>query len=223
MAQEIKTLDFGGINCYLIKTDIGHILIDTGFPAKRADLEKELSSAGCKPGDLKLVVVTHGDHDHAGNCAYLREKYGAKIAMHADDLGMVERGNMDWNRKAKADKVSIVFAAMGLIAPLFKPGKFETFNPDFTIEEGYALSPYGFDAQVLHLPGHSKGSIGILTTGGELFCGDLIYNFFGRPDCLYINDLADFNASVEKLEKLNIKTVYPGHGRPFSMEQFMKK
>ena len=222
MTQEIKTIDFGGINCYLIKTDTGHILVDTGFPAKRGDLEKELTSAGCKLGDLKLVVLTHGDHDHAGNCAYLREKYGAKIAMHADDLGMVERGDMGWNRKAKADKVSIIFAAMGLIAPLFKPGKFETFEPDLTIDEGYALSPYGFDAQVLHLPGHSKGSIGILTTGGELFCGDLMYNFFGRPDCLYINDLADFNASVEKLKKLNIKTVYPGHGKPFPIEQFMK-
>ena len=223
MSQEIITIDFGGINCYLIKTGDGYILIDTGFPAKRTDLEKELESAGCKPENLELVVITHGDHDHAGNCAYLREKYGAKIAMHADDLGMVERGDMGWNRKAKPDKISMIFRTIGLIAPLFKPGKFETFEPDSTIDEGYALSPYGLDAKVLHLPGHSKGSIGILTTGGDLFCGDLIYNFFGKPSCLYINDMADFNASVEKLKKLNIKTVYPGHGKPFPMERFIQK
>jgi glyoxylase-like metal-dependent hydrolase (beta-lactamase superfamily II) len=222
MSQEIKTIDFGGINCYLIKAGDGYILIDTGFPAKCTDLEKELESAGCKPGSLKLVVITHGDHDHAGNCAYLQEKYGAKIAMHADDVGMVERGDMSWNRKAKPDKISMIFRIMGLIAPLFKPGKFETFRPDLTIDESFALSPYGFDAQVLHLPGHSKGSIGILTSGGVLFCGDLIYNFFGKPGCLYINDLADFYASVEKLKSFKINTVYPGHGKPFPMEQFIK-
>jgi hydroxyacylglutathione hydrolase len=223
MTPEIKTINFGGVNCYLVRTETGYILIDTGFPAKRTDLGKELESAGCKPGNLKLVVITHGDHDHAGNGAYLQGKYGARIALHADDLGMVERGDMGWNRKAKPDQMSIIFRIMGLIvAPLFRPGKFETFKPDLTIDEGYDLSPYGFDAQVLHLPGHSKGSIGILTTGGELFCGDLIYNFFGKPGCLFINDLADLNASVEKLKRLDIKTVYPGHGKPFPLEQFMK-
>ncbi|KFD42581.1 hypothetical protein DK28_0200570 [Peptococcaceae bacterium SCADC1_2_3] len=87
MTSEIKTINFGGINCYLVKTGDGYILIDTGCPAKRTDIEKELLSAGCKLGNLNLVVLTHGDHDHAGNCAYLQDKYGTKIAMHADDSG----------------------------------------------------------------------------------------------------------------------------------------
>jgi glyoxylase-like metal-dependent hydrolase (beta-lactamase superfamily II) len=39
-------------------------LIDDGYPAKRSYLEKELERAGVKPGNLKLVVLTHGDHDH---------------------------------------------------------------------------------------------------------------------------------------------------------------
>jgi hydroxyacylglutathione hydrolase len=101
------------------------------------------------------------------------------------------------------------------------------------IEEGFDLSEYGFNAQVLHLPGHSKGSIGILTTGDftihasvagpALFCGDLLYNLFGKPGCLYIDDLTDFKASIEKLRSLEVRTVYPGHGKPFRMEQFLKK
>jgi hydroxyacylglutathione hydrolase len=56
-----------------------------------------------------------------------------------------------------------------------------------------------------------------------LFCGDLIYNFFGKPGCLFINDLADFDASVEKLKKSDVKTVYPGHGKPFPLEQFISQ
>jgi hydroxyacylglutathione hydrolase len=222
MPQEIKIINFGGVNCYLIKTGSGYILIDTGFPSRRTALEKELASAGCPPGDLKLVILTHGDLDHAGNCTYLREKYGAKIAMHADDSGMVERGDMSWNRKAKPDKFSIIFRIMSVMSFFFRPGKFDIFKPDLTIDEGFDLSGYGFDAKVLYLPGHSKGSLGILTSSGDLFCGDLIYNIFGKPGIRFIDNMADYNDSVEKLAKLNIKTVYPGHGKPFPMDKLLK-
>ncbi len=222
MPQEIRTISLGGVNCYLVKTGSGYILIDTGFPSKRAALEKELASAGCQPSNLKLVILTHGDLDHVGNCAYLREKYGAKIAMHAGDSGMVERGDMSWNRKAKPDKFSTIFRVMSVMSFFFRPGKFEKFKPDLTIDEGFALSGYGFDAKVLYLPGHSKGSLGILTNSGDLFCGDLLYNIFGKLGIRFIDNMADFNDSVEKLKKLNVKTVYPGHGKPFPMDKFLK-
>ena len=54
----------------------------------RSILDK-LAGAGCQPGQLKLIVLTHGDVDHAGNAAYLREKYGAPIASHAAEMGVV--------------------------------------------------------------------------------------------------------------------------------------
>ena len=220
MTQEIKTINLGGVNCYLVKAGDGFILIDTGFSSKRAYLEKELESAGVMPGNLKLIILTHGDSDHADNCAYLREKYGAKIAMHHDDSGMVEHGDMSWNRKAKPDKISITFKIMTTIfGKLSKPGNFNTFKPDFLVEDGQGLSEYGFGAKVLHLPGHSKGSIGILTAGGDLFCGDLLYNFAGFN---FIDDLEDFHASIRKLKSLKINTVYPGHGKSFPMSSFYK-
>lgn len=235
MSKEIRTINLGGVNCYLVNTDRGFFLIDTGFSTKRAKLEQELESAGCRPGNLKLILLTHGDSDHADNAAYLREKYGAIIAMHAADAGMVERGDMSWNRKAKPDRVNLIFRLMTVLAPLlFKGNTFQPFKPDFTIGEGFDLFEYGFNAKVLHLPGHSKGSIGVLTTGGDsttppavagqaLFCGDLLYNLFGKPSCLFIDDLADFEASVKKLRGIGIGTVYPGHGKPFALEQFLKQ
>jgi glyoxylase-like metal-dependent hydrolase (beta-lactamase superfamily II) len=217
MPTGIKTINLGGVNCYLVKAGDDFILIDTGFSEKRTNLEKELENEGCKPGNLRLIVLTHGDSDHAGNCAYLREKYGAKIVMHSGDSGMVERGDMSWNRKPRPDKFSILFRIMSIF---FRSGKFETFKPDLYIEDGYDLSEYGFDAKVLHIPGHSKGSVGILTSDGDLFCGDLLYNI---PGFLFIDDLTDFDASIEKLKSLKINTVYPGHGKPFSWEQFLKR
>ena len=235
MTSEIKPINLTGVNCYLVKTGDGWILIDTGFSTGRAKLEQELEAAGCRPGNLDLILLTHGDSDHADNAAHLRDKYGTKIAIHAADSEMVERGDMSWNRKTKPDKVALIFRLMTSIVSLFFKGNtFQTFKPDITVEEGFDLSPYGFDAKVLHLPGHSKGSIGILTTGGgpstfpattvpALFCGDLLYNLFGRPSCLYIDDLADFEASIKKLRSIGIGIVYPGHGKPFPLEQFLNK
>jgi len=222
MRQEIKTINLllpyrlGSVNCYLIKTNTGYILIDTGCTRKRTDLEKELEGAGCKPGNLQVIVLTHGDFDHSGNAAYLRKKFGARIAMHRDDSGMVERGNMFWNRS----KSNILIR---MIAPiLFRFGKSERFKPDSYIEDGEHVSENGFNARVLHIPGHSKGSIGILTSSGDLFCGDLLENIHKPKLNSIMDDLTTANTSVEKLNKLGIRTVYPGHGKPFPMDVFKK-
>ena len=89
------------------------------------------------------------------------------------------------------------------------------------VDEGYDLSEYGLDAKVLHLPGHSKGSIGILTADGDLFCGDLFKNRDKPVLSSIMDDLAAAKASVEKLKVLKIRTVYPGHGKPFLMEELV--
>jgi len=222
MTKGIEIIDVGGVNCYLVKANDGYILIDTGFSAKRMFLDKTLKKALNKPGEvsekLKLVILTHGDSDHAGNCAFLRENYGAKIAMHFDDSKMVENGDATWNRKPKPDKISFTFKLVTLI--FGKTNDFDTFKPDIYLQDGQSLSEFGLSASVIHLPGHSKGSIGILTPEGDLFCGDLLYNFAGFS---YIDNLEDFNGSINKLKKQNIKTFYPGHGKPFPISSFNKK
>jgi len=215
------TITFGGVNCYLVTTETGFILIDTGLSKHRKDVEGELESAGCRHGTLKLIVLTHGDFDHTGNCAYLRDKYGAKTAMHADDKGMVENGDLFYNRKVNfliriLGKAMLFFMRAGL-------KKDERFTPNLTIEDSSDLSAFGFDAKIIHLPGHSAGSIGILTATGDLFCGDLLENTKEPAKNSIIADKKAFEASVQKLKTLKIGTVYPGHGNPFPMEEFISK
>jgi glyoxylase-like metal-dependent hydrolase (beta-lactamase superfamily II) len=221
MTDNIIPIDLGGVNCYLVRAGDGFILVDTGIAMRRANLEKALESAGCRPGNLKLIVITHGDIDHVDNAAYLREKYGAKIAMHAADAGMVEGGDMGAGRKAKPDKVTPVFGIMMAMMRLFgpRPGQFTRFKPDVYVEDGQDLSEYGCQAKVLHLPGHSKGSVGVLTAQGGLICGDLFYNF---PGFGLVDDAAAHAASVNRLKAYPIQTIYPGHGRPCPVGKFVK-
>lgn len=220
MKQQIRTISLplpfriGSVNCYVIEIDSGYILIDTGASNKRKTLEKELESAGCKPGHLKLIILTHGDFDHTGNAAYLRQKFGAKIAMHRDDAGMLERGDIFWNRKSGN------FLIRAMASTLFRFGQSQRCSPDLYLEDGQDLSEYGFGARVLHIPGHSKGSIAILTAGGALFCGDLL-EYKGKPVLNnIIDDRVTAKASLERLRSLNGKTVYTGHGQAFPMGLF---
>lgn len=224
MTATIKTINAGS-NCFLVQAEDGFVLIDTGVAYKRTVVERELQKAGCGAGDLKAIVLTHGDFDHAGNGAFLRKKYGAPIAMHPSDAGMVRRGDMAHSGKTKPDRITAmgrVIVGMGRLTTLATSRDFDCFSPDRYLEDGQSLSEYGFDAKVLHLPAHSWGSIGVLTPGGELFCGDLIYNFF-RPNQVWIDNLAAARAGVERLKALGVRTVYPGHGRSFPWEKFAGK
>lgn len=221
MTLEINTLTTpfifnATVNCYLVRIGDKFVLIDTGMTNKRDMIEKELENAGCQPGNLTLIVLTHGDFDHSGNAAYLRNKFGTQIAMHKADSGMVERGDMLWNRNKQNILTRIMFKLF------FRLSESNRFKPDFYIDEGYNFSEYGFDAKVFAIPGHSKGSIGILATSGDLFCGDLLVNTDKPSKNTIIDDLDELNASVKKLNRFQINTVYPGHGQPFPMELFMK-
>jgi glyoxylase-like metal-dependent hydrolase (beta-lactamase superfamily II) len=209
-------LGLGTVNAYLVHTGRGYVLIDTGSRNGRAELE------GVLAGDLDLIVITHGDFDHTGNAAYLARTYGAPIAMHADDAGMAERGDMFWNRESGGALTRVLAP---LLSSLFGFRRSERFTPDLAIEEGYDLSAHGLDARVCSLPGHSKGSIGVLTAGGDLFCGDLLANVDGPALSNIMDDPALAQASVDALRarSVDIQTVYPGHGDPFPMAMFWEQ
>ncbi|MFX0210165.1 MAG: MBL fold metallo-hydrolase [Candidatus Hodarchaeota archaeon] len=217
--KTIIPIKLGFVSCYLVKTSEGFILIDTGFRRKRKDLEKALDNAGCKPGLLQLIVLTHQDFDHTGNAAYIREKYNSRIAMHVEDVEAVERGDMLWNRKGRNILTRVI---LKIILIAYRTGKFEKFSPDIELVQGDDLSSYGFNAIVLHLPGHSKGSIGILTTDGMLFCGDLFMNFKKPNRSSLVDRKEDLNASIEKLKEYEIDLVYPGHGSSFALADFFE-
>ncbi|UCD08829.1 MAG: MBL fold metallo-hydrolase [Dehalococcoidales bacterium] len=221
MTQEIIPIELrlpfrtGSVNCYLVKTDNGFILVDTGSSSNCRELESRLDQLGCNYGNLHLILLTHGDFDHSGNAAYLRNKFDSKIAIHAEDSPMVERGNMFLTRK-KGN-----FLQSWIVKTMFGFEKSQRFTPDLEITDGFSLTEYGLDARVIHIPGHSKGSIGILTVDGTLICGDLFESTDGSENPKLnslMDDLESANNSIDKLKNLKINTIYPGHGQPFTMD-----
>ena len=217
MPQEIIPIKLAMVNCYLIKNDDDYLMVDTGFSLQRRTINKALSRAGCRRGNLKLIVITHGDSDHAGNARYIKENFGARIGLHREELPTVEKGDMRLNRKTLQENPSFLTGVV-LSLPFTRLGKAKRFKPDIFLEDGQELAEYGCDGKIVHLPGHSSGSIGVLTGDGALFCGDLLRNN-GKPGRNSLVDNAEeMTASIERIRGLGVSIVYPGHGKPFPME-----
>jgi glyoxylase-like metal-dependent hydrolase (beta-lactamase superfamily II) len=225
--MQIIRIDLVSVNCYLIKLEHGFILIDAGNPGDRLKIDCELEKAGCLPGDLKLIIITHGDGDHTGSASYICHKYKSIIAMHRDDSIMAEDFEEKMKRLKRRKSRGIIFRIMWKIIMLksfrkseFQKSKkeFEGFIPSLYLEDSRDLDSYGFKATVLGIPGHTKGSLGILTAEGDLFCGDILYNYKKPAVWPQGEDLIALDSSVGRIKELNIGMVYPGHGKPFEMK-----
>lgn len=222
MNEEVIRIDLNGVNCYLIKGTDGYILFDTGgslvmdktFTNRRTLLLNELKKAGCTQQSLSLIILTHGDCDHAGNAAYLKSHFNAQIAMHGGDKSLVEKPILEKWMKSFQYRSWVYRTVFRLFnKPVTEAVRkalddFMPFSPDILLEDGYDLSPYGLNGKVIHLPGHTDGAIGILTDAGNLIAGDT-----PAPNAVDFNKMDE---SIRKLKAFPVKMIYPGHGKPYA-------
>lgn len=230
----IIPIDLGGVNSYLITVENGYVLVDTGghltldktFDNRRKKLLDALAAEGCTEGNLRLILLTHGDNDHVANAAYISKAFNAPIALHPGDLELVENPTLDVlmaSFQYRSVLLKLVFRLMKKkIARITQKTleDFDPFKPDVLLSEGTSLKDYGLEGTIIHLPGHTPGSIGLLLPNGSLLAGDTFANNgkpSAAPNAMNFNSLFSSIASIRNQE---IKTVYPGHGRPFDFKDF---
>ena len=217
MGERIETIKLGMVNAYLVRAGDGFVLIDTGVPDTWETLEAALKAAGCLPDRLRLVVITHGDFDHTGRCAKLQERYGARIAMHQADSPMAETGAPLEREVSRLGRFLVWVNRRGKQRPAF-----ETFKPDMGLTDGQSLAEYGVEATIVYLPGHTPGSIAVLMSDGDMFVGDTLSNMFKPGMSPFVSDRAQLESSIDRLKGMDLKTLYPGHGKPFPAEKLSK-
>jgi hydroxyacylglutathione hydrolase len=215
MDQQINRINLGFVNAYLLQAGDGFILFDTGIGEVWTKLESELLSLGCLPERLKLVVLTHGDMDHAGNCKRLQQKYGVSIAIHQGDQEVVSTG------RAKPRSANTFSGKlMTWMASKMKDTS-SCFEPNLYLEDGQSLQEFDVDASVIHTPGHTSGSIAILTAAGDLIVGDTLSNRRKPQTADLFENEQQLKTSLTKLRDLKANMVYPGHGKPFPFEDLL--
>ncbi len=177
-------------NIYLL----GDTAIDSGTGFNFTRLRDILRVLKKDLKDFRQVILTHSHFDHMGGYGFFFE---AKTAVHRDDAGVLEKGDSE---ASLAD---------------FFDGHLKPKKPDALLKGGERIKAGSMELEVIHTPGHTPGSICLYDPKtATLFSGDMIFsNSIGRTDTPG-GDANAFASSMEKLRKLKIERLLPGHGDP---------
>jgi glyoxylase-like metal-dependent hydrolase (beta-lactamase superfamily II) len=172
---EVVTIPVTGraiVNAFLL---LGRhaVVVDTGVPGSGPRILAALAEHGVTVSDVTAIVVTHGHIDHFGSAAYLREELGAPIVAHSADAAAYASGRSLAGSLRPTGPFGRVF---GTMPPAH--GHTEPFTPDVVLDRPTTLHEFGVAAEILHTPGHTPGSISVLTDTGEVLAADLIAGSF---------------------------------------------
>lgn len=184
-------------------------LIDTGLMGKGTYKIRSLLGMGIELEDIKRIVMTHTHLDHVGCLAEILEEIPwAEIWMHTLEAEPMEQG--DERTVYGMD----MFRELCQVQYALKPGAF-TFHVNQRLEGGESLNIGGMVWKVIHIPGHSMGSIGLYHGPRRILIpGDVIYADYaiGRFD-LYGADGLELKKSLLRLGELEVDILLPGHNR----------
>jgi glyoxylase-like metal-dependent hydrolase (beta-lactamase superfamily II) len=97
-------------------------------------------------------------------------------------------------------------------------------EPDLLVHDMFDLEAFGFPGQVIHMPGHTFGSMTVWMEGGELIGGDTVFGLENKQHFPpFAEDLEALVGSWKKLRQLEVLTFYPAHGRPFTRDSFLEE
>lgn len=206
----ILTIKSGNTNCFLLQDEVTSniALIDAGHATDK-DFIARLQATRLIH-EIDLLILTHGHYDHVGHAALLQEQYGIKIAIHQHDVESVKQGKM--NFPPANDFLGNIIRNTSI--KKMDKARYNEFSPDIIITDEEYLTD--FDSfRIVHLPGHTKGSIGVLFNRC-LFAGDLVMNMPLPSPSMFADNFCLLQSSIEKAKTFNAKTIYPSHGHPFS-------
>ena len=188
-----------GINTYLVFDAESKecIVIDPGM---MDDEERKAIKSFIDKNNLILkgIINTHLHIDHAIGNSWLKSEYKVPIIAHTDDTVLGER--------------------MQNQATLFGlPAEVSQVKIDIPVKEGDVIPLGKGKLEVIHVPGHSPGSIALYDKeDGFIISGDTLFtNSIGRTDLPGGSYPTLIRSIKEKILRLPGDTiVYPGHGSP---------
>jgi glyoxylase-like metal-dependent hydrolase (beta-lactamase superfamily II) len=173
---------------------------------------------------LKYIFITHFHYDHVGNAALLKKRYGAKVVCHSLDRPIIE-DPLIVTRRDNITRFGITPEAMledfnleagesfGLSDPEIVR-KYWNFpvNVDQAVNDGDVLDVGGLKLEVVHLPGHCPGHVGLWNPHSKtLYPGDLMH--YPTPLGPYpIGNAKAHSLSIQRCLDLLPELLLEGHG-----------
>jgi hydroxyacylglutathione hydrolase len=219
----------GATNVYVIATE-PLTLIDTGIGTDEAWtlLERGMQAHGLAPRSVRQIILTHHHLDHIGLARRLQETSGARVFVHADDWEGVAHYEA-WHHtfvqrlRERLHEWGTPAAVIQAAAALLQSGgpKLAQSAPAERLTDGQRLPLGQGDLEVIHTPGHSRGSV-CLRYGRFLFSGDHVLPDvspnIGGGELFALGLLRQYLESLERVRRFQTEDllVYPGHGEPFA-------
>ena len=158
----------GYVNVYVIEGSEGNIMIDSSWDSPEAlvGLKEAMKADRLRLQDVKWVVVTHVHPDHYGLASKIRQLYGAKVAMHRIDAGLIDLRYVNFAELLK--QIEEMLRLNGVPqeelpklreASLWAKQFVTPDPPDIMLEDGAKISNGSFEIEAILTPGHSPGHI----------------------------------------------------------------
>jgi hydroxyacylglutathione hydrolase len=208
----------GRSNVFLLSNGNKNILIDTSTRRNRHKLDQSIQNIGIQ--NIDILILTHTHFDHASNAAYIKEKYKSLVMVHKTEASNLLSGtNTFLNGTVLATKILVKLFAKKYLSRL----KYEPCKPDILADSFFDLKDFGFNAYVMHTPGHSCGSMSIIVDDEIALVGDTMFGVFGNsvfPP--YASDTRQMIESWGKFLATGCYMFLPSHGNERSREQLLK-
>lgn len=189
--MEVITIENKSTNCYLIPSNHGWIMIDTGLPDTFPQLLRLLSQKDIPVNDVNYLLITHYHPDHAGLTQNLKD-LGTNLILHENQIPYAQKINAFYKKNPKANFKDIVLSSNLIV------------SDEGSIE---FLKSLGINGKIIPTPGHSDDSVSLLIDGDCAFIGDLPEITLAPA---YEN--SEITESWDKIKSFPVKTIYPAHG-----------
>lgn len=170
-------------------------MIDTDMPDTLPKLLHLLKQQDIQTSDIKYLIVTHFHPDHAGLAQTLKE-FGINLVLHENQVPFVDKLNKFFKKNLKFNYKDIT----------------ENNTVISSAESRSLLKNVGIDGEILQTPGHSDDSISLIINQCCAFTGDL-----PKFSLIEAYDDPTINGSWKLIQENNIKTIYPAHGKSYTL------
>ena len=203
IAEDLHFVERGFLNGnHFVYSGAKPVLIDTGYLKDLEQTVDLVKGLGVDPAQVSLIVTTHSHCDHIGGHHYFQSVSGCDIALHRIGRHFIETrdGWSTWWR--------------------YYCQEAEFFPCARSLEDGDRLQIGPHEFRVLHVPGHAADGLALYHPKEKLLISS---DALWESDMPVVTVRVEGNAALfaieetlDKLEALDVRAVYPGHGPPFS-------
>ncbi len=184
-------------NCYLVPSNDGWLLVDTGLPDTFSKLLQLLSQNDLSVYEINYLFITHFHPDHAGLTQNLRD-LGTNLIVHENQVPYMKELNLFYKKNPKANFKDIVLNNAIVVSDH---------------DSGDFLSSIGVEGELIATPGHSDDSVSLILNNNCAFTGDL--PAYDIKDAYYDLVIED---SWNMIKNYHVNMIYPGHGEPYLLD-----